>query len=126
MRCYGLLTSINGNLMGFFYQDGYIRTSCKEYNVQNLNNKFIHLTNDAIQKYSDDYGKFENANKLSFQDFDKYFESNSDCEVKFQRDFIPQIRSVIRDSFKAVDSKIDPERRLNTFEIFGYDFMIDG
>jgi len=32
---------------------------------------------------------------------------------------------VIRDSFKAVESKIDPEKRLNTFEIFGYDFMID-
>lgn len=29
------------------------------------------------------------------------------------------------DSFKAVEKKIDPDRRLNTFEIFGYDFMID-
>ncbi len=69
--------------------DGYIRTSCKEFNVQNLSNKFIHLTNDAIQKHSDDYGKFENANKLSFSDFDKYFETNTQVDVKFQRDFLP-------------------------------------
>eukprot|EP00347_Sterkiella_histriomuscorum_P022313 403330922 len=124
IRCYGLLTSINGNLMGFFYQDGYLRTSCKEFSVQNLNNKFIHLTNDAIQKYSDDYGKFENANKLSYQDFDKYFENNGDFDLRFNRDFLPQIRGVIRDSFNAVASKIDVERRLNTFELFGYDFMI--
>lgn len=48
IRCYGMLTSINGNLMGYYYNDGYIRTSCKEFSVQNLNNKFIHLTNDAI------------------------------------------------------------------------------
>ncbi|CDW81168.1 tubulin-tyrosine ligase family protein [Stylonychia lemnae] len=125
MRCYGLLTSINGNLMGYFYQDGYLRTSCKEFNVNNLNNKFIHLTNDAIQKFSDDYGKFENANKLSFQDFDKYFENNGEYDLRFARDFLPQIRTVIRDSFRAVESKIDPEKRHNTFEIFGYDFMID-
>ena len=37
---------------------------------------------------------------------------------------MPQIRAIIRDSFAAVSSKIDPERRLNSFEIFGYDFMI--
>jgi hypothetical protein len=40
----------------------------------NLNNRYIHLTNDAIQKYAEDYGKFENANKLSMSDFDRYFE----------------------------------------------------
>jgi hypothetical protein len=73
IRCYGVLTRINGLMRGYFYQDGYLRTSSKEFNVQNLANKYIHLTNDAIQKHSDDYGKFENANKLSYTDFDKYF-----------------------------------------------------
>lgn len=29
----------------------------------------IHLTNDAVQKHSEDYGKYESANKLSFTDF---------------------------------------------------------
>ncbi len=48
IRCYGLFTSINGTQKGYFYNDGYIRTSSKEYNTNNLNNKFIHLTNDAI------------------------------------------------------------------------------
>jgi hypothetical protein len=69
IRCYGLFSTVNGIQKGYFYNDGYIRTSCKEYNTNNLNNKFIHLTNDAIQKRSDDYGKFENGNKLSFKEF---------------------------------------------------------
>lgn len=30
-------------------------------------NKFIHLTNNAIQKYSSAYGKFESGNQWSFQ-----------------------------------------------------------
>lgn len=29
----------------------------------------MHLTNDAVQKYSQDYGKFENGNKVSYEDF---------------------------------------------------------
>lgn len=32
----------------------------------------IHLTNDAVQKYSDDYGKFEKGNKVSFQEFNNF------------------------------------------------------
>ena len=32
----------------------------------------IHLTNDAVQKKSDGYGKFESSNKISYQEFEKY------------------------------------------------------
>ena len=71
IRCFSLVTCHNGILKAYFYRDGYIRTSSKEYNHQNLNlgNKFIHLVNDAVQKYSEDYGKYEPGNKLSYQDF---------------------------------------------------------
>jgi tubulin--tyrosine ligase len=33
IRCYGLLTSVNGHMLGFFYTDGYLRTSSKEFSV---------------------------------------------------------------------------------------------
>ena len=50
IRCFGLFTSINGQRKGYFFQDGYLRTASKEYSSTNINDKFIHLTNDAIQK----------------------------------------------------------------------------
>ena len=96
IRVYGLLTSVNGRLLGFFYEDGYLRTSSKEFQLGNLSNKYIHLTNDAIQKKSDDYGKFENGNKLSYLDFQKYLESmdylsqpGAIANVVVSRDIIP-------------------------------------
>ena len=46
-----------------------MRTSSREYNVKSLDNKFIHLTNDAVQKKGQEYGKFENGNKLNFIEF---------------------------------------------------------
>jgi tubulin--tyrosine ligase len=63
------MTSINGRLKGYFYEDAYIRTSCKEFDIDKLDNKYIHLTNDAVQKFSQDYGKYENGNKMSLHDF---------------------------------------------------------
>jgi hypothetical protein len=69
IRTYAMLTSINGNLKGYTYEEGYLRTSCGVYNTKNLANRTVHLTNDAVQKQSEDYGKFESGNKLGYTDF---------------------------------------------------------
>ena len=36
-----------------------------------------------------------------------------------------QIKQTISDSYRAVYSKLDEHRRANSFELLGYDFMID-
>lgn len=48
IRTYCCITSINGNLKGYFYDEGYLRTSSREFSINNLSNKLVHLTNDAI------------------------------------------------------------------------------
>jgi hypothetical protein len=45
---YAMLTSVYGEIKGYFYEDGYLRTSSKEYSLNNIKNKYVHLTNDAI------------------------------------------------------------------------------
>lgn len=84
------------------------------------------MTNDAIQQNSEDYGKFESANKLSIKDFQKVLDTEyGDLNVNFMRDLFPRIERLVTDSFIAVHKKVDPKRCQNGFEIFGYDFMID-
>ena len=68
------MTSVNGNLKAYLYEEGYLRTSCKEYSMNNFNNKLVHLTNDAVQKRSEDYGKYEPGNKLSYSEFQMYLD----------------------------------------------------
>jgi len=65
IRCFAIITSINSFRKGFVYDDGYLRTSGREFDLKNFN-KIIHLTNDAVQKRSEDYGRFEFGNKVSF------------------------------------------------------------
>lgn len=87
IRTYILVTSVNGQQKGYWYQDGYIRTASKEFNMKNLANKMIHLTNDAVQKKCEDYGKYEPGNKLSYADFQRYLDStynNSETPVKLK------------------------------------------
>ena len=72
IRCYAMLTSINGNLKGFMYEQGYIRTSSVLYSKADFKDKFVHLTNDCIQKKSKDYGKYESGNKMDYSEFESY------------------------------------------------------
>ena len=69
IRTYAMATSINGNVKAYYYNEGYIRTSCRTFTLNNVIDPMIHLTNDAIQKKCEDYGKFEPGNKLSYSDF---------------------------------------------------------
>ena len=57
--------------------------------MNNLTNKYVHLVNDAIQKYGEDYGKYEAGNKLSYQDLQKYFtQTYPDKKINLERDII--------------------------------------
>lgn len=85
-----MMTSVNGITKGYYYDDGYIRTSCKEFTLENLSNRYVHLTNDAVQQKCDDYGKFENGNKMSYQTFSKYLDTTfPDKNINFERDLLP-------------------------------------
>lgn len=46
------------------FKHAYVRTSSEIYNLDedNLDQVYVHLTNNAVQKYSKSYGKFEEAN----------------------------------------------------------------
>jgi hypothetical protein len=66
IRCFMLVTQVQGRVQGYFYKEGYLRTSSKEFTLGNLKSRLVHLTNDAVQKDSQDYGRFEGCNKISF------------------------------------------------------------
>jgi hypothetical protein len=123
IRCYGLITAFNGHIQGYFYHDGYLRTSSKEFSLKN-SNRLVHLTNDAVQKKSDDYGKFEHGNKLNYTEFQKYLETYHP-QIDFKRDIWTQIKALVTISYEATAQGIDPFKRKHTFEVLGYDFMID-
>lgn len=60
------MSCINGCFKAYWYNEGYIRTSSSYYSLKRGSNVFVHLTNDAIQKNSQDYSKYEPGNKVSY------------------------------------------------------------
>eukprot|EP00825_Cyclidium_porcatum_P044004 TRINITY_DN6355_c0_g2_i2.p1 TRINITY_DN6355_c0_g2~~TRINITY_DN6355_c0_g2_i2.p1 ORF type:complete len:1019 (+),score=216.06 TRINITY_DN6355_c0_g2_i2:1004-4060(+) len=121
IRIWSLLTQ---NMDLFVFKEGYLRMSSEVYNINDIDNAFIHLTNNAVQKYSKNYGQFESGNQLSFNDFQVWLDKNNqNCSVK--NDIIPKIHEHIALSMMSIKKKINKNERRFCFELFGYDFIID-
>jgi hypothetical protein len=52
-----MVNCCNGRMKGYWYREGYVRTTSTEYTLK-ISNGSVHLTNDAVQKYLPDYGKY--------------------------------------------------------------------
>ena len=91
--------------------------------MDNIEDNFIHLTNNAIQKNAQNYGQFEEANQLSFSYFHHYLER--EYQKDFYVDILPNIKNIITKSLLSVKRKIVDENSKYCFELLGYDFIID-
>lgn len=129
IRIFALAQIIDGiHFRGYFYKEGYVRTSSYAYDLEDLSDRDIHLTNDAVQVDCEEYAKYEPGNKISFKDFATFLKN---CKnVDFYSVILPKIRDAIKATLEAFWMRLQREQShkdkiLNQFEMFGYDFMID-
>ena len=64
--------------------------SSSDFVLDKFGNDFVHLTNNAIQKNSEDYGQLEDGNILSFGDLRKYLQDQNLGD--FERDILPKMK----------------------------------
>jgi len=109
----------------FLYKNGYIRTSSEKFTLDSKVN-FVHLTNNCLQMHGSNYGKHEEGNTLSFNTFKTYL-SKLHPKVDFDSHIVPRMKDLIIDTIMSVKSGIiaPSKKRGCTFELLGYDFMID-
>ncbi len=96
-----------------------------EYNTD-VNNREIHLTNNAVQKNTEGYGHLEDGNQLSYADFQEYIDSEfPNKRVSVKDHLYKKMKEFVNIALLSVRKKLNPDYKKNCFEIFGFDFMID-
>jgi len=81
----------------------------------------MHLTNNAVQKFSEGYGSIADGNQLSFKNLKMEMEKLS---LNYD-ECIEKIHDHIKLSLKATIKNLNPLNRKFCFQIYGYDFMVD-
>lgn len=109
----------------YFFKEGHLKTSSVPYDINQIDS-YVHLTNYSVQKYNKEFSKYEYGNEVSFEDFqislDQYYGKD---KISVIRDILPKIIKLIRITFHSVRDKLNVNQRRNSFEIFGFDFIID-
>jgi hypothetical protein len=59
---------INYNQKVYVFREGHLKTSSVNYD-SNVRDSYVHITNYSIQKYNEQFSKYEHANEVSFQEF---------------------------------------------------------
>lgn len=63
---------------------------------------------------------------MSYSEFQKHFDNNNpDIGINMEEKIVPQMKKIASDTIKATYRQLDKNKRLHTFEVFGYDFMVD-
>lgn len=100
-----------------------MRTASEKFTTRKVC-RGIHLTNDAVQKHLPNYDKYEPANKLSYNELDKYCLNNT--TFNFYQEILPEMKKAARDIAHAVgDRRLVGAGRGASFEVFGLDFLVD-
>ena len=127
------------------YRQGYLRTSSSPFTTDTIagdadgkSSGFIHLTNFCMQKNSPSVGKYEDGNTLSYIQFQEYVnehyeEMGMEKAIDVSQTIMPKIYTLIVDAVLAGrnacgmkhSSTIKTESVRKSFELFGYDFMVD-
>ena len=113
---------LNHDLTVYLFREGYLRTSSEQFSLD-VSNYFIHLTNNAIQKHSKEYGLLESGNQISFDHFKKHLALEGK-EQEFDR-ILSKMKEYCYIVLNSAKNKLNPKQQKYCFQIFGFDYILD-
>ncbi|XRB22079.1 tubulin-tyrosine ligase [Pseudoscourfieldia marina] len=111
----------------WMHQECYIRLCAEDYDARDIENRFRHLSNNSIAKYSKEHKKnyIGSHNMLTRKEFSDYLAENVEGadEETFDIKMYPKIMRTIIATIRCAQGTVEP--RANSFELYGYDFTVD-
>lgn len=75
----------------------------------------MHLTNDAIQKKGNDYGKYQKGNKVTFEEYQNFLDMFEKKDINFKKDILPKLKLMAAKSIAAGSSSFNLSKRAYSF-----------
>lgn len=128
VRTYMLIASTTPYIV--FYHPGYVRLSCVPYTpyTQDAAGLHAHLTNQYVQKKHPMYSSMKEDTVWSFERLQSYIDEEYAKEKELPENwvyttFTKRMHQIMTTCFHSVRQKL--HRRTGTFDLLGFDFLID-
>ena len=124
IRCY-VLVDYCFNV--YMCREGHLKACSQKYDLNDLN-IFTHITNYSLQKRCKDFAKYEQGNEISFKKFIELLDNTSKIKGRGKKIFnkiYSKMKEEIQISMNAVGRRLKGVPKVLSFQIFGYDFIVD-
>lgn len=142
IRCWVL---VDDAFRVYLYRAGVCRTSSAAFSLDNLADRFVHLTNHCIQEEHPDFSANEDGNEVFFPALQAYLDSLGPDPASGSGSeggsgnasplpphrlcvichLLPQIRVVVRSTLDAVRPRLELSGDYSSYQLFGFDLMLD-
>ena len=118
----------------YVYNKGVMRTASEAFQVDNLDDELSHLTNHCIQETGPNFGKYEIGNEMWYDQFQSYLDDLPEGKpghgISLKKDILPQVNKIIKDTLlcakpSVIQSACVGSDGAGSFQLFGFDFMLD-
>ncbi|XP_061832390.1 probable tubulin polyglutamylase TTLL9 isoform X5 [Nerophis lumbriciformis] len=119
LRVYVMVTSYFP-LKAWLYREGFARLSSTRFSLDSIDDKYVHLTNVAVQKTAPDYDP-EKGCKWKIQKLRKYLTAKHGIQVV--ETLFTEMDNIFISSLQSVQKIIINDK--HCFELYGYDILLD-
>ncbi|XP_038578977.1 probable tubulin polyglutamylase TTLL9 isoform X2 [Micropterus salmoides] len=119
LRVYVLVTSYVP-LKAWLYRDGFARFSSTRFSLSSIDDRYMHLTNVAVQKTAPDYDP-EKGCKWQIQQLRRYLTAKHGREMV--EILFKEMDNIFVRSLQSVQKVIINDK--HCFELYGYDILLD-
>ncbi|KAF3696752.1 putative tubulin polyglutamylase TTLL9 [Channa argus] len=107
-------------LKAWLYRDGFARFSSTRFSLSSIDDKYMHLTNVAVQKTAPDYDP-EKGCKWQMQQLRRYLTAKHSREMV--ETLFTEMDNIFVRSLQSVQKVIINDK--HCFELYGYDILLD-
>ncbi|KAL4436302.1 hypothetical protein ABPG74_015893 [Tetrahymena malaccensis] len=123
IKCFVLITSYNNHLNAYWYEDGFISTCAKNYQILDLDDVASHNTNDQKQFKTQNYGVFEKFNKMSLSEYkDAHFQIKN---CTFDSTILKQMKKLATEFIQFKSQDILNDRLQFCYQVISLNFIVD-
>lgn len=108
----------------YVFDTAYLRLCCKDFNLSNMQDIYVHLSNYSIQRRCSSANpnqKQENPNVMSIEEFVEYLNYPN----MWTDEMFPKLQSIIFRALKSIQDTQDADHKCRCFEVYGFDIMFD-
>lgn len=117
-----VLVSDNDPLTIWFWNRPYVRFPAADYDDTNLNDRYVHLTNNSVAKNSKNRKFIGDGNMWFSEELEDYLQERYGRNV-WEEEVVPKMKQLVKNSLLCTGASLSDQK--GCFELFGYDILID-